>query len=310
MLPKPELYSSHYGTWFQDPLVVAAYPARPPYPESAIRLLAELAVDQPRRVLDIGCGTGDISRRLAQLVECVDAVDASERMLAAGRRACGGHPAEGGASLRADLRRREPALDGVALRDAAVCGPAHAERRAGHRVPQLGRAARAARAAAANLSRVPTDSSLADRQPDRRADRAPSLSETRPTALRPRLVAANYRRVPRGPLLTTELLADPHGSSGHGRVRHFDSASTGGADRAWNSRLCRRPAPAPGRIDGRLGPPRRRTRLTASAPDPHTPEGTHACERAPPSQVAVKPVDHALEKVQAVAGRTDVGEGV
>src|SRR5207237_1117857 len=105
-------------------LVVAAYPARPPYPESAIRLLAELAVDQPRRVLDIGCGTGDISRRLAQLVECVDAVDASERMLAAGRRACGGHPAEGGASLRADLRRRQPALDGVALRDAAVCGPA------------------------------------------------------------------------------------------------------------------------------------------------------------------------------------------
>lgn len=93
MLPKPELYSSHYGTWFQDPLVVAAYPARPPYPESAIRLLAQLAVDQPRRVLDIGCGTGDISRRLAQLVECVDAVDASERMLAAGRRASGGDAA-------------------------------------------------------------------------------------------------------------------------------------------------------------------------------------------------------------------------
>jgi SAM-dependent methyltransferase len=90
MDPKPELYSSHYGTWFQDPLVVEAYPARPPYPAAVIQHLASLISDEPRSVLDVGCGTGEIGRRLAPLAGRVDAVDASAGMLATGRAAEGG----------------------------------------------------------------------------------------------------------------------------------------------------------------------------------------------------------------------------
>jgi SAM-dependent methyltransferase len=89
--PKPELFASDYGTWFQDDLVVAAYPLRPPYPDEAIQLLAELVLEEPRSVLDVGCGTGDLARRLAPLVGRVDAVDASAPMLAAGRAAPGGN---------------------------------------------------------------------------------------------------------------------------------------------------------------------------------------------------------------------------
>jgi ubiquinone/menaquinone biosynthesis C-methylase UbiE len=87
MEPKPELFASHYGTWFQDPLVVEAYPARPPYPADVFKLLASLVLNEPRVVLDVGCGTGDIARRVAPLVSRVDAIDASYAMLATGRAA-------------------------------------------------------------------------------------------------------------------------------------------------------------------------------------------------------------------------------
>ena len=90
MEPKPELFASHYGTWFQDPLVVEAYPARPPYPADVFKLLASLVLNEPRVVLDVGCGTGDIARRVAPLVSRVDAIDASYAMLATGRAASGG----------------------------------------------------------------------------------------------------------------------------------------------------------------------------------------------------------------------------
>src|SRR6266487_724269 len=63
---------------------IAAYPSRPPYAHAAIEFLSELTTD-PRRVLDIGCGTGDIARRLAPLVDRVDAVDFSAGMIEIGR---------------------------------------------------------------------------------------------------------------------------------------------------------------------------------------------------------------------------------
>jgi SAM-dependent methyltransferase len=90
MESKPELFSSHYGEWFRDPLVVEAYPARPPYPRAVFEHLAALAVDRPRTVLDAGSGPGDIARGLAPLVDHVDAVDASAGMIEAGRTAIGG----------------------------------------------------------------------------------------------------------------------------------------------------------------------------------------------------------------------------
>lgn len=53
-----------------------------------------LITDQPRIVLDIGCGTGDLARGLAAAdVERVDAVDFSEAMIAKGKTLPGGdHP--------------------------------------------------------------------------------------------------------------------------------------------------------------------------------------------------------------------------
>jgi SAM-dependent methyltransferase len=89
---KPELYSSHYAEWFKDPDVIAAYPSRPQYAPAAIEFLSELTADRPRRILDIGCGTGDIARRLAPLVDRVDAVDFSAGMIQSGRELQGGTP--------------------------------------------------------------------------------------------------------------------------------------------------------------------------------------------------------------------------
>jgi SAM-dependent methyltransferase len=69
--------------------IVAAYPTRPPYPAAVFDILASLMVE-PRVVLDAGCGTGDIARRLAPLAQRVDAIDISARMVAAGRQMVGG----------------------------------------------------------------------------------------------------------------------------------------------------------------------------------------------------------------------------
>jgi SAM-dependent methyltransferase len=89
-MPKPGYWSTEYATWFRDPGVVAAYRYRPPYPDEVFDILSGLVVDSPRGVLDIGAGTGDIARRLAGLVERVDAVDFSPGMIEEGRRLPGG----------------------------------------------------------------------------------------------------------------------------------------------------------------------------------------------------------------------------
>jgi len=75
---------------FIDVDVARAYRQRPPYPEA---LFAELSrtVAGSRTVLDLGCGTGDICRRLAPYVDRIDAVDVSEPMMAAGRELPGGN---------------------------------------------------------------------------------------------------------------------------------------------------------------------------------------------------------------------------
>jgi SAM-dependent methyltransferase len=55
-----------------------------------IDTLAELVVDSPRAVLDVGTGTGELARRLADRVDRVDAVDVSPAMIAKGRTLPGG----------------------------------------------------------------------------------------------------------------------------------------------------------------------------------------------------------------------------
>jgi SAM-dependent methyltransferase len=78
MEPKPAGWAVQYAAVFQEPGVVASYPYRPPYPQAVIDELARFGGP----VVDAGCGTGELARRLAPLVGRVDAVDVSEPMLA------------------------------------------------------------------------------------------------------------------------------------------------------------------------------------------------------------------------------------
>jgi SAM-dependent methyltransferase len=87
---KPTHWSAEYGAGFSDQGIADAYRHRPPYPEQALQLLVELIAGTPRTVLDVGCGTGDLARRLAKHVDRVDAVDASAAMLAKGQQLPGG----------------------------------------------------------------------------------------------------------------------------------------------------------------------------------------------------------------------------
>jgi SAM-dependent methyltransferase len=90
---KPSHWSAEIGAGFSDQGIADAYPHRPPYPQQAIQLLIDLVTGTPRTVLDVGCGTGDLARRLAEHVDRVDAVAASAAMLAKGHQLPGGdHP--------------------------------------------------------------------------------------------------------------------------------------------------------------------------------------------------------------------------
>lgn len=88
--PKPAHLGARYAAQFQDRAIVATYHCRPPYPAAAFPVLMGLVPASARAVLDAGCGTGDLARRLAPLVERIDAVDASVGMIAAGKTMPGG----------------------------------------------------------------------------------------------------------------------------------------------------------------------------------------------------------------------------
>jgi SAM-dependent methyltransferase len=82
--PKPGPLGPEFGLQFSDPSIVAVYHLRPAYPPATFDILLELLADGPSSVLDAGCGTGDVARPLARLVERVDAVDISGAMLTRG----------------------------------------------------------------------------------------------------------------------------------------------------------------------------------------------------------------------------------
>jgi SAM-dependent methyltransferase len=86
VVPQPKHIGPVYGAVFKDESVVEAYQFRPPYPEEVFTSLSSLAVDCPRRVLDVGCGTGQLARRLAPLVDAIDAVDFSSAMIDVAKR--------------------------------------------------------------------------------------------------------------------------------------------------------------------------------------------------------------------------------
>ena len=81
MLQKPKHLLPEYGKQFQDQSIVEAYHHRPPYPDEVFDILERLIKDAPRRVLDVGCGTGYIARNFIERVEEIDAVDFSRNMI-------------------------------------------------------------------------------------------------------------------------------------------------------------------------------------------------------------------------------------
>ena len=82
-----------YATAFQDKSVVEAYRHRPPYPAETFDILTRLLNKEPRYVLDVGCGRGELARQLVERVERVDAVDFSLSMIEQGKQLPNGnHP--------------------------------------------------------------------------------------------------------------------------------------------------------------------------------------------------------------------------
>ncbi|MEO5823347.1 MAG: methyltransferase domain-containing protein [Vicinamibacteraceae bacterium] len=90
MRAKPRGLERQYAEQFCDPSVVDAYAQRPPYPAALDPLFVELAGGADARLLDLGCGTGDLSRRLASKVRSITAVDHSDGMIARARSLPGG----------------------------------------------------------------------------------------------------------------------------------------------------------------------------------------------------------------------------
>ncbi len=93
MHPKPESFGTNYAEEFKKQQVVDAYRYRPPYPQEVFDILTHLITDEPRAVLDVGAGSGDIARHLIDAVERIDAVDFSHHMIERGKQLPNGnHP--------------------------------------------------------------------------------------------------------------------------------------------------------------------------------------------------------------------------
>lgn len=85
MKPKPSGLGPKYGDQFADQSVVRAYAHRLPYPAEVFPFLGSLQPHGPGRLLELGCGAGNLTGGLAAYAQSIDAVDPSEAMLAVAR---------------------------------------------------------------------------------------------------------------------------------------------------------------------------------------------------------------------------------
>ncbi len=93
MTDKPACFGQQYASAFREESVAGAYAYRPPYPPAAFKVLTGLLPSKPQRLLDVGCGTGALARKLTFLDLPIDAVDISPAMVARGQRLPhGDHP--------------------------------------------------------------------------------------------------------------------------------------------------------------------------------------------------------------------------
>ena len=84
-VPKPPGLAPEYGAQFKDAAMVAAYHHRAPYPPETFDILAQLTHEQPA-ILDLGCGTGDLTGGVSAFAGTVDAIDLSPEMIAEARK--------------------------------------------------------------------------------------------------------------------------------------------------------------------------------------------------------------------------------
>lgn len=87
----PQVEESRPGDSFGDSEVAEAYLHRPDYADAIYRRLVEISPGH-RSLLDLGCGTGKIARRLAGYFESVTALDASGPMLRIAALQCAVNP--------------------------------------------------------------------------------------------------------------------------------------------------------------------------------------------------------------------------
>ncbi len=88
----PQFDGEHARRW-QDLDAATSCQFRATYPPETFEILLDLIQDEPRNVLDIGCGTGALARPLAPFASSIEAVDFSPEMVAVGRSLPGGtHP--------------------------------------------------------------------------------------------------------------------------------------------------------------------------------------------------------------------------
>ena len=90
MSSRPDFWGKEFGTRFQNQNVADRYLLRPKYPPETFRILASLITNEPRVLLDAGCGTGDVARHLLDYVERIDAVDNYIPMMEQGKTQPGG----------------------------------------------------------------------------------------------------------------------------------------------------------------------------------------------------------------------------
>lgn len=90
MHPQPENPRTFFADTFKDQRVVEAYRHRPPYPQEVFEILTTLMTDEPRAILDVGAGSGDLARHLVTVAQRVDAVDFSQHMIEQGKQLPGG----------------------------------------------------------------------------------------------------------------------------------------------------------------------------------------------------------------------------
>jgi SAM-dependent methyltransferase len=108
-MQRPPSWSEQNAAAFQLDDVVELYCLRAPYPSTLSPFLRALASPPGGAVLELGCGTGSITRDLAPHIGRIDAVDSSRAMIERARTLPGGnHP-----SIRwIEGRAEEASFDG------------------------------------------------------------------------------------------------------------------------------------------------------------------------------------------------------